>query len=321
MTPVHAVRARPSAIQVARRPVPFRGKSAIAATRRHAAICSHEMNATFGRPFARAAQMKLVRFAMFGAASAHAVARSSHSVSTPGCPSNAFLMTMPIVPPSIAPSMSGRNAQLTSSRPYVMRSMGGSDAGWKLRANPLTKRTGRRSGASSRIGRKGSGDGRRCRGAAVGAFGVDDARASESEASREHSNAGARCSEYRSHLETNRRAGTSERMTCGTNVASQSTVSIHAKASRRSGERSIKRAKTAPASRRLAAPSSFTPKRAAAAASAQNTLRLSAGRLDRVRAQRTWLVGQPEATEVVPHAAEILIRVHRPVHVDIDGAL
>jgi hypothetical protein len=102
MTPVHAVRASPSAIQVARRPVPFRGKSAIAATRRHAAICSHEMNATFGRPFARAAQMKLVRFAMFGAASAHAVARSSHSVSTPGCPANAFLMTMPIVPPSIA---------------------------------------------------------------------------------------------------------------------------------------------------------------------------------------------------------------------------
>ena len=75
------------------------------------------MNATFGRPRAAAAQMKLVRFAMFGAAPTQAVARSSQKGSTPGWSVKAFLTTIAMVPPSIAPSISGRKAQLTSSRP------------------------------------------------------------------------------------------------------------------------------------------------------------------------------------------------------------
>ena len=48
--------------------------------------------------------------------------------------------------------------------------------------------------------------------------------------------------------------------------------------------------------------------------------RLTVHRRDRKRAQTAWLVGEPEAAEIVVGAAKILVRVERPVHIDIDRA-
>ena len=48
--------------------------------------------------------------------------------------------------------------------------------------------------------------------------------------------------------------------------------------------------------------------------------RLTVHRRDRKRAQTAWLVGEPEAAEIVVSAAKILVRVERPVHIDIDRA-
>ena len=85
---------------------------------------------------------------------------------------------------------------------------------------------------------------------------------------------------------------------------------------------------------------SFTPKAAPASAPAQegrarsrltvmstkgrarrrDRSRLTVHRRDRKRAQTAWLVGEPEAAEIVVGAAKILVRVERPVHIDIDRA-
>ena len=48
--------------------------------------------------------------------------------------------------------------------------------------------------------------------------------------------------------------------------------------------------------------------------------RLTVHRRDWKRAQTAWLVGEPESAEIVVSAAKILVRVERPVHIDIDRA-
>ena len=60
--------------------------------------------------------MKLVRFAKFGAALTNATAKSKSSGEMPGTPVHAFLTSTDMVPPSIAPSMMGRNAHDSNSR-------------------------------------------------------------------------------------------------------------------------------------------------------------------------------------------------------------
>jgi hypothetical protein len=57
-----------------------------------------------------------VRFAKFGAALTNATARSSIPGETPGTSAHAFFTMTDMVPPSMAPSITGRNAHETSSR-------------------------------------------------------------------------------------------------------------------------------------------------------------------------------------------------------------
>ena len=55
-------------------------------------------------------------FAIAGAAVTAATAKLSSDAETSGSAAKCFLTTMLTVPPSTAPSMIGRNAQLSSSR-------------------------------------------------------------------------------------------------------------------------------------------------------------------------------------------------------------
>ena len=116
MTPVHVARATSTRRQVPSRPHAFVGMAATSATHAQVASWMREMKATLSRPLPTRLHRKLVRLAKFGAALTNATAKSRSSGEIPGTPVHAFFTITDLVPPSIAPSITGRNAHDSSSR-------------------------------------------------------------------------------------------------------------------------------------------------------------------------------------------------------------